>query len=224
MVRAVSSLRGHDLHKDADASLSVEEVGLMSVAEEPSPVIADEVSYYLPPGWVRQTIMATLRVLVIGSVIILGSTLTVGVDRLAGFIWAVDLLLLAIWLTVFVLYLRWQLRRIAASGFPLIRGAETIAIGLVIVVSAFAKSYLLMSITNPAAFNEDLNPFTAYYFTISTLSTVGFGDIYAETDAARAIVLLQMVIGLALIAGIVRLVVIALRISARRRGLRDQGI
>jgi voltage-gated potassium channel len=196
----------------------------MSVAEEPSPVIADEVSYYLPPGWIRPTIMAALRVFVIGSLIVMGSTFTVGIDRLAGFIWLVDLLLLAIWLTVFVAYLRWQLRRIAASGFPLIRGAETIAIGLVIVVSAFAKSYLLMSITDPAAFNEDLTPFTAYYFTISTLSTVGFGDISAETDAARAIVMLQMIIGLALIAGIVRLVVIALRISARRHGLREQRI
>lgn len=196
----------------------------MSVAENPTPVVADELSYFLPSGWVRQALLATLRVLVIGAIVIAGSTVTANVFLLGNAIWIFDLVFLILWMTIFAFYLRWQLRRISRSGFPLIRGAETIVVGLVIVVSAFAKSYLLMSMAEPESFNVDLDAFTSYYFTISTLSTVGFGDIYAQSDSARAVVMIQMIIGLALIAGVVRLVVIALRISARRRGTHAQEV
>lgn len=196
----------------------------MSVAEDPQPVVADELSYFLPDGWIRQALLAALRVIVISAVVVGGTTITVEIDVVQEWILLFNVIFLIVWLTIFAFYLRWQLRRIARSGFPLIRGAETIVVGLVIVVSAFAKSYLLLSMAEPSSFNEQLTAFTAYYFTISTLATVGFGDIAAQTDAARAVVMIQMVIGLALLAGVVRLVVIALRISARRRGMRTQQV
>lgn len=196
----------------------------MSVSENPVPVVADELTYFLPKGWIRQAALAMLRVALIVGVVVAVSASTGGTIERGILIWLLDIALFLLWFAIFGFYLRWQLRKIAKLGFPLIRGAETIVVGLAIVVAAFAKSYLLLSIAEPSSFSEQLDAFTAYYFTISTLSTVGFGDISALSDPARAVVMLQMIIGLALIAGMVRLVILALRINARRHGDRPQGV
>ena len=195
----------------------------MSVSENPAPVVAEELTYFLPKGWIPQAALAALRAVVVVIIVVVASSFTGDAFQHGNVIWLVDVALLILWLTVFAFYLRWQLHRIAKLGFPLIRGAETIVVGLAIVVSAFAKSYLLLSTAEPSSFSEQLDAFTAYYFTISTLSTVGFGDISALSDPARGVVMTQMVIGLALIAGVVRLVVIALRINARRGSEQLQG-
>ena len=60
------------------------------------------------------------------------------------------------------------------------------------------------------------------YYTVSTISTVGFGDIAAQSDAARALVTLQMLFDLALIAGLVRLIILATRTGLQRRHVSEQ--
>ena len=189
----------------------------MSVEENPNPVVADELTYYLPRGWIRQTVMAIVRTAIIVAVIIAAAGATVTLLEGSAALWLVDLLLFIVWLVIFVVYLRWQLMRISRVGFPIIRGAETIVVGLAIVIAAFARTYLFISDTTPDAFSEPLTLFSSYYFTITTLATVGFGDITANPTSARAVVMVQMLMGLALIAGVVRLVLLALRINARRR-------
>ncbi len=57
------------------------------------------------------------------------------------------------------------------------------------------------------------------YYTVSTISTVGFGDIAAESDAARTLVTVQMLFDLALIAGLVRLVIVATRTGLQRQSV-----
>jgi hypothetical protein len=47
---------------------------------------------------------------------------------------------------------------------------------------------------------------SALYFTVTVLSTVGFGDISPRTDGARITVMIQMLCDLALIAVVVRLI------------------
>jgi voltage-gated potassium channel len=48
-------------------------------------------------------------------------------------------------------------------------------------------------------------------------STVGFGDLAANSDAARALVTVQMLVDLALVGGLVRLVMLAARMGLHRQ-------
>jgi hypothetical protein len=45
---------------------------------------------------------------------------------------------------------------------------------------------------------------SAFYFTVTILSTVGFGDIAADSDLARLLVTVQMLLDLTLLAVVVR--------------------
>ena len=68
------------------------------------------------------------------------------------------------------------------------------------VLSTFAITYWALSLRNPEAFNEPLSLSSAVYFTLTTFTTTGFGDISARSDVARLTVAVQMLIGLALVA------------------------
>ena len=57
---------------------------------------------------------------------------------------------------------------------------------------SFAWIYLTMSRSSPASFGGTLDRTGALYFTITTFSTVGFGDITPKTDPARIVVMVQM--------------------------------
>jgi uncharacterized membrane protein len=94
--------------------------------------------------------------------------------------------------------------------------------GLVIVVIlavVFAFIYLSVSRADASSFSEQLDRVAALYYTVSTISTVGFGDIAARSDAARILVTVQMLFDLALLAALVRLIIIATRTGLRRQGI-----
>ena len=69
----------------------------------------------------------------------------------------------------------------------------------------FAALYLCLSQSSPANFSEPLNHTGAVYLTITVFSTVGFGDITPETDLARIVVSVQMILDLIVIGAVVRL-------------------
>ncbi len=115
-----------------------------------------------------------------------------------------------------------QARRINHSRYPLLAGAESLLIILAIFVIGIAFVYLSLSTSTPDAFSEPLNRTGALYFSITVLSTVGFGDITPETDAARILVAGQMLVDIGLIAGALRVIFgIARRAEERQRGQRD---
>jgi voltage-gated potassium channel len=124
---------------------------------------------------------------------------------------------LTIGLAVFVALVGWQIRGVARAQHPVMRAVEVIALALPMLAVVFAFTYLSISRADPASFSEHLNHVDAMYYTVSTISTVGFGDITAESDAARVLVTVQMVFDLALIAGLVRLVIVAMRTGLHRR-------
>jgi voltage-gated potassium channel len=92
-----------------------------------------------------------------------------------------------------------------------------VAFAYPLLVVVFAFTYLSLSRVDAANFSERLDRVGALYFTVSTISTVGFGDITADTDGARILVTFQMLFNLALIAGLVRLVILATRTGLHRR-------
>jgi voltage-gated potassium channel len=129
---------------------------------------------------------------------------------------------MVIGLAVFVGLVGWQLRTIVQADHPLMRAVEVVTLALPLLAVVFAFTYLSISRADSASFSEDLNRVDAMYYTVSTISTVGFGDIAAESDAARALVTVQMLFDLALLAGLVRLVVLATRTGIQRRTVRGE--
>jgi hypothetical protein len=63
-----------------------------------------------------------------------------------------------------------------------------------------------MSRSDPATFGGAMSRTKALYFTMTVLSTVGFGDITPHTDPARLVTTVQMALDLAFIAIVVRLI------------------
>jgi hypothetical protein len=99
------------------------------------------------------------------------------------------------------------LRLIARSEFPTLRAIEALTVSLILLLVAFAGTYLILSNSDAAAFGESLNHTGALYFTLTTLTTIGYGDIVPVSDAARITVMVQMVVDVLIIGVFVKLVV-----------------
>lgn len=130
---------------------------------------------------------------------------------------ALAVLGMAAGLIFFLLATGWQIRNIMRDEHPVLRAIEAVSLALPILIFVFAFSYLTLSRAEPASFSEHLDRVDAVYYTTSTLTTVGFGDITADSTGARVLVSIQMLFDLALIAGLVRLVVLATRTGLSRR-------
>jgi voltage-gated potassium channel len=109
-------------------------------------------------------------------------------------------------LVVYVWYFRLQLRRIRKSKYPNIQAGEALILVATMFLAIFAIAYDLMSQANPGSFTEVLDRFSAFYFAVTVLATVGFGDITPVTTAARSVAMLQMAIDIAFIAVAVKIV------------------
>ena len=102
---------------------------------------------------------------------------------------------------------RWQLRAVAHAAFPEVRAIEALVFSTSAMVVLFASCYLALSHRDPAAFSESLNHTGALYFTVTTLTTIGFGDIAASTDVARVTVMSQIVANFVVLSVLVKLIV-----------------
>ncbi len=129
---------------------------------------------------------------------------------------------LIIGLVVFVGLVGWQIRAIAGAENPVMRAVEVVALALPLLTVVFAFTYVSISRADPAAFSEDLNRVDALYYTVATISTVGYGDIAPESSAARILVTIQLIFDIAFIAGLVRLLVLATRTGLQRRSADDE--
>jgi voltage-gated potassium channel len=137
---------------------------------------------------------------------------------------AAALLGLVVGLLVFVVLVGWQLRTIVRAKHPVLRAAEVVVFAVPMLVVIFAFTFLTISRADPQSFSEPLGRVDAMYFTVSTLATVGFGDITPASAGARMVVTFQMLFDLALLAGLVRLVVLATRTGLRRKEAEAGGV
>ena len=110
----------------------------------------------------------------------------------------------------------WQARRILGADYPEVRAMEALGVILVVYLVLFSALYLSMSHSVAATFTERLDHMRALYFTVTVFSTVGFGDITARTDVARAVVSVQMILDLILIGAVVRVLITAARSGLSR--------
>ena len=117
----------------------------------------------------------------------------------------IDTLVRLIAALVFVaLVIALQVQAIRSANYPALRAIEAAINAICAFIIVFALFYLGLAQSNPANFSEPLNHISAFYFTVTTLATVGFGDISARSDVARLVVTVQMLLDLAIIAIIVR--------------------
>jgi hypothetical protein len=118
---------------------------------------------------------------------------------------------LAIDLVLVIVVIVWQVRRIFQADYPELRAIEALGVILAVFLVLFSGLYLSMSHSSGSTFTQSLDHMGALYFTVTVFPTVGFGDITAKTDGARAIVSVQMILDLILIASVARLLVTAAR-------------
>jgi voltage-gated potassium channel len=110
-----------------------------------------------------------------------------------------------------------QVASIRSASYPALRAVEALVTAIVVFLVSFALLYLGLANSAPASFNQPLDHVGAFYFAVTVLATVGFGDITAQTSGARLLVTVQMLVGLGLIALVVRVFSAAARAGAARR-------
>lgn len=121
-------------------------------------------------------------------------------------------------LVLFVVAFARQVRRILDSPYPLLTGVEALVVVLTVFLLGFALVHVSLAASDPSSYSEPMDKVDAVYFTVTVLSTVGFGDITPVTSAARVVVTVQMLADLALLAVTLRVIFgIARHADQRRR-------
>ena len=81
---------------------------------------------------------------------------------------------------------------------------ESLVLGTVASVLVFALIYLRIAQT-PGEFAQLHTHVDALYFTLTTMATVGYGDVHAVGQTARAVVTAQLVFNIVLVGAVFRL-------------------
>jgi voltage-gated potassium channel len=117
---------------------------------------------------------------------------------------SIPVTLLIIGMGVYAVVLRWQLKRVVKSKRPGLVATESLILSAALFIAIFSAIYVIIEGDSPGSFTETIDHFTAAYFTLTVLATVGFGDITPVSDTARFIVTLQMALGLGFLAVIIK--------------------
>ena len=112
----------------------------------------------------------------------------------------------------------WHLRSIIRSPYPRVRAVAALATTLPVFLVLFSTTYYVMSRTQVDNFSEPLTRLDSFYFVVTVFATVGFGDITAKTEAARAITTVQMLGDVAFVGLVAQVIVGAVRAGLRRQG------
>lgn len=119
--------------------------------------------------------------------------------------------ILVIGLAFFMALVAFHARLITRSPTPGLRAVEALAVNVPLFLLLFASTYVVMATMSASNFGERLTHTDGLYFTVTVLSTVGFGDITAKTQAARLVVTGQMIADLVIFALAVKIIVGAVK-------------
>jgi voltage-gated potassium channel len=84
------------------------------------------------------------------------------------------------------------------------RTDRAVAMMLMLLVFAFALTFYLVDQAAPTQLSGLSTRTDALYFTLSTMTTVGFGDVHAEGQVARVLVSILIVFSVVVVASLVR--------------------
>jgi voltage-gated potassium channel len=84
------------------------------------------------------------------------------------------------------------------------RSAPALAMLIVLLVMAFSLTFYLLELASPGQFEELHTRTDALYFTLATMATVGYGDIHAQGQAARALVAAVIAFDVVVVASLLR--------------------
>lgn len=103
------------------------------------------------------------------------------------------------------------------------RGTEPASLAVVVslVIGLFAAGYYLIEQSQPGQFQGLATRTDSLYFTLTTLTTVGYGDVHASGQVARALVIVQQVFDVVFVAALISTYAGPLRPAARPRVLND---
>ena len=124
--------------------------------------------------------------------------------------------MLAIGLLALVVLITFQVRSIIKAPYPALRAVGALATSVPLFLLLFAGTYFVMGSISAGSFSEPMRRTDALYFTVTVFATVGFGDITAKSEAARALVTGQMVAGIVVVGIGARIIVGAIQ-QARRQ-------
>jgi len=88
---------------------------------------------------------------------------------------------------------------------------------VILVVPMFAAGYFALEQGDGSQFESLATKTDSLYFTLSTLATVGFGDVHATGQIARALVTIQITFDLVFVAALVSVVTGQIRERAAQR-------
>jgi len=169
------------------------------VDEVPVPKLSD-----LPRGeHVRIIGGSVLRILV--GLVVIALALSI-VPETPGAALVGPIIVILAFFSLYIWYFRRQMKKIKKSKFPQVAAIEALILIATMFLAVFASVYVMESTAVPSAFSEDLDHFSAFYFALTILATVGFGDITPVTNVARATAMLQMAIDISFIAVLVRII------------------
>lgn len=169
----------------------------------------------LPPPSRRRSLLifGTLRAAaIVGALLVADHFLPF--DHLSD---GTSVLLLVLGMVGVLLIVSWEVRAILNSPYPAYKGIEALAITVPLFLLLFATAYYLLQRSTPASFGQPLARTDALYFTVTTFSTVGYGDITAKSEAARVLVIVQMLGDLVILGFGVKVIFGAVEIGRRRQ-------
>jgi drug/metabolite transporter (DMT)-like permease len=117
--------------------------------------------------------------------------------------WAAVLLLALAIVLLVILYVM-SLRRIGRARYPLLRALVIVTVFLITYLLLMAYLYLSLESRFPGQVPGVVTHVDALYFTVTVLTTTGFGDISAAGQAAKAVVTVQMVFTLVVLGALLR--------------------
>jgi voltage-gated potassium channel len=124
--------------------------------------------------------------------------------------------MLAVGLVALVGLVAFQVRAIIKAMHPALRAVGALATSAPLFLLLFAGTYFVMGSEN---FSEPMSRTDALYFTVTVFATVGFGDIVATSEAARALVTGQMVAGIVIVGIGARIIVDAVKYGREQQPL-----
>jgi voltage-gated potassium channel len=120
-------------------------------------------------------------------------------------------------LVIFVGITVWQVRNIAGASYPALKAFEALGLIFPFYLLVFASTYFVMERASAASFTGPLTRTDALYFSVTVFSTVGFGDIAPKSEAARVVLIFQMLGDLALLGAGARVLLGAVSRGRQRR-------